>query len=274
MADHPAIKGPARETKVSVWNGQINMNVKIAGNGPAVVYFHPAGGLFWDPFLDQLAERYTVYAPELPGTTIGDPYAINKVDDFRDLLLCYDELLEKLELSRAAAIGQSFGGMIACDLAAHFPRLFSKLVLLDAVGLWRDDAPVLTTKMMAEPPEKIPGYLFFDPSIPAAQAMFAPPADMEIAAKQIAGFVWALGCSSKFIWPFPDQGLAKRLHRVITPTLIIWGKEDRLAPVAYAAEFGKRLANARVEILDRCGHLPQVEQLDRTVGLVKSFLGT
>jgi pimeloyl-ACP methyl ester carboxylesterase len=193
MADIPAIKGPAKETKIPVWNGRINMNVKIAGKGPAIVYFHPAGGLYWDPFLDRLADKFTIYAPELPGTTVGDPYAIHKVDDFHDLLLCYEEVLEKLDLSQPCAIGQSFGGMIACDLAAHFRQLFRKLVLLDAVGLWRDDTPVQTTRMMAEPPDKVPEYLFFDPSIPAARAMFTPPADIDVAAKQIAGFVWALG---------------------------------------------------------------------------------
>src|SRR6185369_9542882 len=50
---------------------------------------HPAAGLAWDPFLSHLAERYTVYAPEFPGTSVGDPYAIHQVDDLTDLVVLY-----------------------------------------------------------------------------------------------------------------------------------------------------------------------------------------
>lgn len=54
-----------------------------------------------------------------------------------------------------------------------------------------------------------------------------------------ASMVWALGCTGKFCWPIPDRGLAKRLHRVTAPTLIVWGEEDGLFSVAYAEEFAR-----------------------------------
>jgi pimeloyl-ACP methyl ester carboxylesterase len=112
------------------------------------------------------------------------------------------------------------------------------------------------------------------PSIPAAQAMFTPPSDPEMMVKHIAHMVWSLGAVAKFIWPFPDQGLAKRIHRINVPTLIIWGKQDKLIPVAYAEEFQKRIANSRVEIIDQSGHIPQMEQLDKTLALVKAFIAS
>lgn len=272
MSTKVVIKGPAREEIVKAWDGQVDIHVKIAGKGPALVYFHPAAGLYWDQFLDRLAETYTVYAPEMPGTTVGDPYAIHKVDTFLDLLLIYEEVLRKLGLDRPVAVGQSLGGMVTCDLAAHFTGLFSKIIPLDPIGLWRDDVPVLTNNLLTDQPQNLPGYLFLDPSIPAAQAMFTPPADPEAAVKHIAHAVWSLGCSAKFIWPFPDQGLAKRIHRIAVPALVVWGKQDKLVPVAYAAEFGKRIANCRVEIIDQSGHIPQMEQMDKTLALVKAFI--
>jgi pimeloyl-ACP methyl ester carboxylesterase len=58
------------------------------------------------------------------------------------------------------------------------------------------------------------------------------------------------------------------------PTLIIWGKEDRLIPVAYAEEFRKRIANYRVEIIEASGHIPQMEQMDKTLALVKAFIAS
>lgn len=272
MTSEISIKGPDREEVVKVWDDAIDLKVKVAGNGPALVYFHPAAGLYWDQFLDQLSEHYTVYAPEMPGTSVGDPYAIHKVDTYWDLLLIYQEALDKLGLDKPVAIGQSMGGMVACDLAANYRDIFSNLVCLDPVGLWRDDAPIMTADLYSAPPEKVPGFLFKDPSIPAAQKMFSLPTDPEQIPPYVAQAVWTLGCTGKFLWPFPDQGLGKRLHRVDVPTLVIWGKDDALVPVVYAEEFGKSIKNSRVEVIENCGHIPQMEQLDQTFGLVQGFL--
>lgn len=272
MTSQISIKGPDREEVVKVWNDQIDLNVKIAGSGPALVYFHPAAGLYWDQFLDRLSEHYTVYAPEMPGTTFGNPYEIHKVDDYWDLLLIYQEALSKLGVENPIGVGQSMGGMVACDLAANYQDMFKSLVVLDPVGLWRDDAPIMTADLYSAPPEKVPGMLFADPSLPAVQAMFSMPDDPEMIPKHIGHAVWTLGCTGKFLWPFPDQGLGKRLHRVKVPTLIIWGKQDALVPVVYAEEFGKQIKGSRVELIDNCGHIPQIEQLDQTYDLVQGFL--
>jgi pimeloyl-ACP methyl ester carboxylesterase len=87
-----------------------------------------------------------------------------------------------------------------------------------------------------------------------------------------AALVWALGCTAKLCWPIPDRGLHKRLHRITAPTLIIWGEDDKLISVAYADEFQQRIAGSQVEIIPRCGHIPQVEQIDTTYALVSKFL--
>ena len=62
-----------------------------------------------------------------------------------------------------------------------------------------------------------------------------------------ADLVWALGATGKFVWPIPDKGLKKRLHRVKAPTLIVWGEDDALVSSAYAKEF----AQADREVADR-----------------------
>ncbi|MFQ6028568.1 MAG: alpha/beta fold hydrolase, partial [Dehalococcoidia bacterium] len=118
------------EQKIPVWGERIQLKIQVAGSGPPVVYFHPAGGLFWDSFLESLTHHYTVYAPEHPGTSAGDPQAIDQVDDLWDLVLIYGEMYEKLELQGAATVGQSFGGMMACEISACYPDYVSKQVLL------------------------------------------------------------------------------------------------------------------------------------------------
>jgi pimeloyl-ACP methyl ester carboxylesterase len=255
---------------VEVWNGRIKMRVKVAGKGPALVYLHPSGGLLWDPFLARLAETYTVYAPEFPGTSAGDPYAIHQVDDLWDVVLAYEEMLRGLELDRPIAVGQSFGGMLASEIASTFPNAFSKLVVLDPVGLWREDLPV--ANWIAASPEELPKLLFKDLDSPAARAMLTMPEDLDARIAATASLVWALGCTGKFCWPIPDRGLHKRLHRVSTPTLIVWGEDDALAPVEYADEFHKRIAGSEVARVPNCGHIPQVEQMETTYDLVMRFL--
>lgn len=259
------------ERSVRVWDGRLEIHVKMAGSGPPLVYFHAAGGPLWDGFLDALAERYTVYAPEHPGTSVGDPGAIEQVDDLWDLVLIYDEVLDGLGLEQAVLVGQSFGGMLACEVAATFPQRASKLVLLAPAGLWREDAPVANYMWAA--PAELAGMLFLDPAGEVARQVFAPPADPEQAAVGAARQVWALACTSKFVWPIPDRGLAKRLHRITAETLIVWGRQDRLIPVSYADEFAQRIAGSRVELIDQSGHIPQLEQREQTTARVLAFLG-
>jgi pimeloyl-ACP methyl ester carboxylesterase len=160
--------------------------------------------------------------------------------------------------------------MIACELAAHFPSLFSRLIVFAPIGLWLDDHPV--ANWVAAAPEEIPALLFHDPNGDAARAASALPDDPDAAVAAIAGTAWAIGCTSKFVWPIPDKGLSKRLHRVAVPTLVLWGRQDALVSSAYAEEFGRRIAGSRVEVLDDCGHIPQVEQPERTVATVSEFL--
>jgi pimeloyl-ACP methyl ester carboxylesterase len=257
---------------VEVWGGRVTLNFKVAGQGPPLLYLHPAGGLHIDPFLGVLSERFTIYAPEVPGTTQGDPHAIHAVDDLHDLVLIYEEGIRGLGLdAQPVAIGQSFGGMLAAELAAHFPDLFAKVVLLDPIGLWNADHPV--AKYMEAAPQELPALLFHDPTGPAPTAMFTPPEDPEVAVAMQSALVWALGCTGKFVWPIPDRGLHKRLHRVTAPTLIIWGEQDRLNPVEYAHELGELIRGSRVEIIPDCGHIPQMEAMPRTLELVGDFLG-
>ena len=259
------------EQALDVWDGQLTIRVKTAGSGPPLLYLHPAAGLAWDPFLSHLAERYTVYAPEFPGTSTGDPYAIHKIDDLSDIVLVYEEVTRRLGLDRPVIVGQSFGGMIAAELAAHFPALPGKLVLLDPIGLWRDDAPV--ANWIATPPDQLPALLFKNPDAPGPQAMLTMPEDQDAAVAAMAGMVWALGCTGKFTWPIPDRGLRRRLHRIAARTLIVWGRDDRLISVSYADDFAALIPGSKVAVIDECGHIPQVEQLEQTATVVDGFLG-
>jgi len=254
----------------SVLGGRLRVHVKTAGAGPPVVFFHGAYGLTWDPFLDSLAERHTVYAPEHPGTTPGDPDAIQAVDDLWDLVLLYDDLLDQLGLDRPALVGHSFGAMVAAEVAATHRRRASRLALISPIGLWRDDAPVLNWMTLA--PDVLVKAVCYDPEGPIAKQAFALPEDPVAQMDVVVQLTWTLGCTGKLVWPIPDKGLKKRLHRIQAPTLIVWGRQDGLVPPVYAEEFQKRIAGSRVEMIDRAAHLPHLEQLGVVAPLIRSFL--
>ncbi|MPY77761.1 MAG: alpha/beta fold hydrolase [Actinophytocola sp.] len=259
------------EESLAVWNGRLTIRVKVAGAGPPLLYLHPAAGLAWDPFLTQMAEHYTVYAPEFPGTSVGNPYAIHAVDSLPDVVLIYEEVVRTLGLTAPVVVGQSFGGMLAAELAATFPTLPSALVLLDPIGLWREDMPV--ANWLTTPPDQLPALLFHNPANEAAQAMLAMPDDPDEAAAATAGMVWSMGATGKFAWPIPDRGLRRRLHRIAVPVLVVWGREDSLIPVGYVDEWQAELPDSRAVVIDDCGHIPQVEQTGETVAAVTEFLG-
>lgn len=263
--------GEVREEIVAVGGGRVALRVQVRGSGPPLVYLHPAGGFHWDPFLEELSRERTVYAPLVPGTSPADPDAIDEVRDLWELVLLEQEALVALGLEGADIMGASFGGMLACELQATFPGTFGKLVVLDPIGLWRDDAPVVNWLVAA--PADLPALLFADPSSEAVQALLAVPEDHAAAAQALASQIWAMGCTAKFVWPVPDRGLSRRLHRITAPTLIIWGSEDALVPAVYAQEFARQIDGARVELIEGCGHVPQVEALTQTLDLVRGFLG-
>ena len=266
-------QGPViTEEAIPVWNGKLTIRVKVAGAGPHLLYLHPAAGLAWDPFLSHLAESYTVYAPEFPGTSVGDPYAIHAVDHLSDVVLMYEEVVRTLGLHKPVVVGQSFGGMLAAELTSAFPDLASKVVLLDPIGLWRDDAPV--ANWMTTPPDKLPALLFHHPDSPEAQAMLAMPVDPDLAAAATAGLVWAFGSTGKFTWPIPDRGLRSRLHRLTAPVLLVWGREDQLVSSRYVEDWQQELRDNQAVVIDDCGHIPQVEKLDETAAAVDAFLGS
>jgi pimeloyl-ACP methyl ester carboxylesterase len=258
------------ERVLTAWRGQIQPRVHVAGDGPPLLYLHGAVGLVWEDFLESLAAQFTVYAPEHPGTTPGDPDGIKALDDLWDLTLYYYELLDQLELRSPAVVGHSFGGMVGAEIAATNPERVSKLVMISPIGLWRDDAPVV--QYMTLTPDELAEVAFYEPDGPIAEMMLGLPEEEEAMKEAMIQFTWALACTGKFVWPLPDKGLKKRLHRITAPTLIVWGQQDKLAAPVYAEEFASRIPNARVELVDKAAHVPQLEQMDQVSRLVTEFL--
>ncbi len=258
--------------RLKLWQDRVETEVEVSGRGPSLVYLHGPWGLGPDrAFVARLAGGYTVYAPKFPGTTHGDPDAVHALDNWFDLMVYHGELFDKLKLAGPAVVGHSFGGLLAAEIAASIPQSVGRLVLIDPVGLWRDDHPVQNWMLLSDKTRN--ASLFASPEGEAARRFFDIPAEATERVETLAQFIWAQACTGKFVWPIADRGFAKHSHRITAPTLIVWGKADRIIAPAYAHEFAKRIAGARVELIEEAGHLPHLEQPEYLAKVLFSFLG-
>src|ERR1700733_1909895 len=169
--------------------------VKVGGSGPPLLYLHAAAGPIWDPFVEGLCERYTVYAPHHPGTGETVRESIYSVESLWDLVLVYDEIFDALNLHSVPVVGTSFGGMMACELAAHRPERISKMVLLDPIGLWRDDALIAPYMVMS--PGKLVATLYKDLSSEPVKKALQMPEDPDAAKTKLSHRVWGHRATGK-----------------------------------------------------------------------------
>jgi pimeloyl-ACP methyl ester carboxylesterase len=175
-----------------------------------------------------------------------------------------------LQLAAAALAGHSFGALLAAEIAAATPKGVRKLVLIDPIGLWRDDHPVKNWMVLSDKVRR--AALFADPDGEAARRFFEVPSDPEARVDTLAQFNWALACTGKFVWPIADRGFKNRIHRVGAPTLILWGNADGIIAPIYAQEFAKGISGARIELIDKAAHLPHLEQSETVLEAVRRFL--
>jgi pimeloyl-ACP methyl ester carboxylesterase len=255
------------ERMIAIRDGAVRFRVLSAGRGPALVYLHSFHDRSsWPPLLERLAERFTVHAPLHPGVQGSE--GAEQLDDVVDLGLAYDELVGALRLDSTLVAGHFFGAMMAAELAALCPGRVRKLCLISPLGLWVDGKPVADVLVL--PSAQLDGLLWSDPESEAARTWRTwPEGEEENAAAQIEQ-TQRLAVMGKFVWPIPDKGLRKRLHRVAAPTLILWGDDDRVNPDVYGQEFARRIRKARLERLVG-GHMLHLESMRAVAAAMTEF---
>ena len=256
----------AETLSISFRGGDFQAEVLRSGKGPPLLYLHGAiGQKGWAPFLDHLAEEFTVYAPFIPG--YSNSTGLAHLDDVFDLTLYHLELMDALGLDWAHLVGHFLGGMISAEMAAAAPGCVGRLVLVAPAGLWRDDAPV--ADFLAMNSAELEQHLWAERQDPGS-------ADMEAAERApellLPERVQDLTAAGKFLWPIPDRGLKRRAYRIKAPTLILWGDEDRFAPPVYAQDFSRLIKGSDVVLMPNAGHLLMLEHPETFADSVSSFL--
>ena len=222
----------------------------------------------WTPFLDALAEERRVIVPSLPGFP-GSADQHRRLDGHLDWIAATLDLLEAADLAGSDLVAASVGGMLAADVTALAPGFVRRLVLAASYGLYDDAEP--GENAFAQLPDDVVRVQTEAPE--NYRAIFDPPADPEESAEWQLRQYRAAEAAARIVWPFGERGLAKRLHRIRVPVLLLWGAEDRIVPPAYAKRFASGLAGpVETKILPGAGHQLWIDRPAEAATAIREFL--
>lgn len=243
------------------------IQLTIGGSGPPLLYLHSAGGeTEWMPFHAKLAEQFTVYLPAHPG--FADSKGLEQIRDVTDLAWHYVDFLAEQKLGPVPIVGFSLGAWIATELAILRPQLVSKLVLVNAAGIRVEGAKM--GELFTADLTKLRQLLFFDPNDPSAD--LAMPKSFDDA--RIIQWLRAAEATARVAWnPYlHNPRLPAHLRRVECPSLVLWGRQDKLLPLPIGEFYAQHLPNSRLEVIDNCGHMLPFEKTDEFVAKTTAFL--
>jgi pimeloyl-ACP methyl ester carboxylesterase len=254
------------EERISV--GGIEVHTWVGGRGDPLLVLHGAGGnRGWRRWMERVGERFTVWAPTHPGFgASGDAEWMEGIDDLARFHLWF---VDAAGLGRPHVVGHSIGGWTLAEMATMSPRSIDRLVLVAPVGLKPETGEILD--VFYSPPAELLPMTVHDPKTTPewAELYGRPPSpeELDVAARNRE-------MTARLTWkPYMhNPRLAAFLPRVTNPALIVWGREDRIVPVVCGEQYRRLLPDARLSILDRCGHLPPIEQPDVFARLVIDFL--
>jgi pimeloyl-ACP methyl ester carboxylesterase len=237
------------------------------GSGPRIGVLAGFGGLpRWVPFLDRLAETRTVIVPSLPGFPGGGRgHAL--LDDQLDWALATRRLIGLAGLDGADLVGSSVGGALAADVAAIWPEMVRRLVLIAPFGLYDESDP--PADPWAQRADAVAGVLCSDPAnwtrlkaVPEGANSIEWPIEQTRASEAAA----------RFLWPLGNTRLAKRLPLITAPTLLLWGEQDRVMPRSYAERFAKGIAGpSEIRVIAGAGHLAELDKPDEVAAAMLAW---
>ena len=258
-----------------------------AGEGLPLVLLHGAGdnSLDWRWVIPDLAATHRVYAPDLPGSPdSARPDAAYSPAFFERFAVGF---LNALGIGRATFVGNSLGGLIALRLALSEPARVTALVLVDSAGIGSAVNPAFTSvnipllgeaampfwRTRAGAYQRAWGrtaLLFTHPPRSVPREWFAEQCRLARSPGYLEAHLTALRA---LVGPFGQREvLVDRLGLLETPTLVVWGKRDRVFPRSQAKRAVARLREGSLALIPDCGHMPHVECPDRFLRALDGFL--
>ena len=263
-----------------------DVGYRLAGDGPVVLLIHGMAGSSrtWKEVMPLLARRFTVIAPDLLGhgesaKPLGDYSLGAHANGLRDLL-------SVLGIDRATIVGQSLGGGVALQFAYQHPGLSERLVLAGAGGLGREVSwlvrlftlpgaeylmPLLCPAFVRDRGNELSRYLnehgWRAPSVAEMWRAYASLAEPENRRSFVSTLRAVIDPGGQSVCARDKLYLAAHV-----PTLIMWGDEDPIIPVAHAYAASEAIPESRLEIFAGAGHFIHVEEPHRFAEILTDFI--
>ena len=246
---------------------------------PALLLLHGFGASLhtWEPWAQALAGPYRVLRVDLPGHGLSPPDPTGNYTDTRSLQLLL-ALLDQLGLQRVSVIGNSMGGRIAWTMAVRHPERVNKLVLIAPDGFASPGyfeygrAPEVSSMLhlmrvalprqllrMSLAPAYVNNRVLDDALLDRYHDLLRAPGAREAMLQRMRQTV--------LVDPVP------LLKTVQAPTLLLWGEQDKMIPIANADDYLKAIPGSTLVRLPGLGHLPHEEDPARSLAPVRDFLG-
>jgi pimeloyl-ACP methyl ester carboxylesterase len=255
------------------------------GTGSPVILIHGFGGSLWQWEHQQhaLSQHFRVLTVDLPGAGLSDKPEIDyRPDQLLDFCVGF---MDVVKIPQATIVGNSMGAGLAIGMALEHPTRVSKLVLIDGL-------PQRVMEKLASPSFKraietrapswlvsLGNWLFGGLMIESLlkeivhDPALLTPAVIERSNRnrQRPGTIRAL-MAVKETLPLWESGLSTRIGSVTHPTLVIWGEEDRVFPIAVGEELHQTIKGSRFTRIPNAGHIPQWEQPELVNQVLITFI--
>jgi 2-hydroxy-6-oxonona-2,4-dienedioate hydrolase len=265
-------------TSKYVQAGDIRLHYNEAGAGDVVIMIHGGGpgASGWSNYATNIApfaEKYRTLLVDMPGYGKSDARV---AEDWRNRMnaRALKDMLDALGIEKAHFVGNSMGGATSATFAIMYPERINKLVLMGAGGggasiaqpLPQEGIKVLN-EVFAEPTlenfRKLINIFVYDSSfmtddllMQRVNATLAHPEHLDARKKSRPGL----------------EDLTPELDKIKAQTLVIWGRDDRFAPLDHALKFIWHIPNANAHVFSKCGHWAQYEKSDEFNRMVLDFL--
>src|SRR6266568_2806674 len=248
-----------------------NLHYVDAGSGSVVVLLH---GLaddvgIWESVMPALAAKHRVIALDQIGFGRSDkPLLGYRAGTFVDFL---DGFLNELKIDRASLVGNSLGGWVAADFALTHPERINRLVLCDAAGYaalskTMDPRALSALRLASRDDIRYLGPLTF------RDKRFYEDVDLAFKQRLATGDSYTVGRILDSMIRGEDV-LDNRLAAIKQPTLVVWGREDKLIPLSFGERFHQEIKASRFCVIENCGHMPHVECPEKLNAVLLQFLG-
>jgi pimeloyl-ACP methyl ester carboxylesterase len=245
------------------------------GAGLPVILIHGFGGSMWQWEQQQhaLSQHFRVLTLDLPGAGLSDKPAIDyRPDQMLDFFVGF---MDTVKIPQATLVGNSMGAGLAIGMALAHPTRVAKLVLIDGLpqhAMEKLTSPSVRRALETSAPswlvsfgnmlfgglmiESVLREIVHDPAL-------LTPAVIERSNRnrQRPGFIKPIMTVRENL-PLWESGFATRVGEITHPTLVIWGEEDRVFPIAVGEELHQTIKGSRFTRIPKAGHIPQWERPD------------